>query len=322
MLLLQNARQCRLFFYLTATALLALGAVSSPARADEVSRFKVEIAPGVRWLSLPEIEGGLEAPNLPVGASPDDAVGWGIDGRLGYRLDGDLSPLGPATVAVRLRTTFADADAETLTTTGSYGQMPVNGPGPSNGSGGVSAFSSVDYDRYDVDLVYQVAVDVPGPVAVRPLLGFAYSRIDQRYKFRAAPSNGFEIRDDIDSNYYGVVLGVEGEAGLPVEGLSLDLGFELGLLALDSQFNADQSFGGIPLSADDDRTDFAWRTRGVLGLRWTFLECLSIGAEGTVDWERIHVPKHALFESDPFESKLETEDAVVLGGNLTLSVVF
>jgi hypothetical protein len=308
----------------------ATPAIAQDGLEDEQPRerlgLSIGLAAGVRWMQLPAVQAGLVQSGgspEPYGASPDTALGWGIDGFLGYALGDDAALVGKAAgITLRVRTAIADDLDSQLMPPGLYGQMPVDGSGVSNGrAGGIDADSSVSFARYDVDVVYRTQVDFDAPVRLRPLVGLAYSRVDQDHSFQSAPFNGFLISDELGTNSIGGVLGVETVFELPFD-LHIDLAGEADLLAAISDLAVTQDFGGVAVSASADRTDFVWRLRGQLGFGWTWNEMLSVGLSGTADWGRVPTVVHPLYDSMPFESFVDHDESLVVGGNLTFSVVF
>jgi hypothetical protein len=303
---------------------IAFAAQAATAQ-DEGLGLSFGLAPGVRWVQLPEVRAGLIQASEPFGASPDSALGWGIDGFVGYALGDDAAWIGKAAdIVLRVRTVFADDLSSPLMPPGLYGQMPVDGTGVSDGSAveaGATADSSVGYARYDVDLVYRTELRFDSTIRLRPLIGVAYSRVAQDLSFHSAPFNGFEIRDELSTNSFGGVLGLEAEFELPFH-LYVDLGAESDLLAARSELAGLQNFSGLLLSAADESTDFVWRLRGHLGFGWTWNEMLSVGVSGTADWGRMPTVVHPLFDAVPHESFIDMDDSLVVGGNLTFSAVF
>ncbi|MCG8591227.1 MAG: hypothetical protein MJE66_18195 [Proteobacteria bacterium] len=306
-------------FGLLLTFSLALPAVAQEAEsAAGGSGYYLDLGAGARHVVLPKVKGGLANPNDPEG-SVDDATGYGFDVTLGRQFQSGL--IGEnSRVEVRGRFTFAE-ERDRDSTGGDYGQMPIDGSGPSGGGAGTRAITKVEYEEIDLSAVLVEDVVSSDSLTASVLAGVAYTHSEQKHRIFGPDFDDFGIKDDVDTNYAGVVLG--GGAGLKLPGeLKLRGDVEVGLLYADADFDARQNFGGPRLKASDSDDDFAARVRGSLGLERRFGIAV-LGLAAHADYLS-YAPRvvHPTRDLDPFESKLEDDDLVVVGGTLTVGFRF
>lgn len=308
------------------TGLCFLAAFEEPAYADG---GYLTIEAGPRVFDHEDVKASLDSVDSPAGDADGSIDGYGVDVTFGGTSLQSIPALAGSSSVLEVQLHYASADESDteISTTGLLGFMPIDGSSISDGAAGTFLDFETDFEQYGVDLLVRSKVSETSATRTSAVWGITWSRFEQEHEFSGRDAMGAFItdrflEDDIDTDYFGVVLGLGVEHKLG-NGWALSADGRLDLLVADAELDADQRltiFGN--LSVSDDETELAGRFAGKVGVARN-VGGITFGANATVDY-LTYAPtvEHPLFDSNPFPSQLDDDSLFTYGLNLYLKASF
>lgn len=275
-----------------------------------------------------DIQATLNFPNSPVGEADGNISGYGIDATLGVPAPSLPVPIGSNPILeLQLHYGSADDEHQQASTTGLIGFIPVDGSAISDGIPAATLVYETDFEYYGVDALVRTELSHNATTRVTAFGGLTYARFSQSHDFTGRDQTGALItnalvRDDVETDYFGIALGVSADHDLGSKWILSTTG-RVDLLYADADLDVNQQltiFGTVTESDSD--TNFAARLQGKLGLARDF-GSYSVGANATVDYLS-YAPRveHALFDTNPFPSRLDDDNLTSYGVNLFIKMPF
>jgi len=307
--------------------------LAAPASADDrwtaPGNVYVELGGGSEWVNVPEST-AFNVGGSPLGTIDDDFHRWSTGLAVGIADPEGLmlpDPIGRnARIEGRVSYAYGTSDA----------RMRVDSPPPIiaialvDGSGalGIGADSELlfntELETWSADLTYQTDVVVNDWLAISPLVGLTYTRMEfeNDYKlvaFGVPPA--LETNDSTRTHYYGGVLGVD-FAVRPVEALELSFGLRGDLMGATASMEVQQdTFAPTSIRESDNDTNFAAEASATAGITWR-LGPLGLGLEGFARYLSYFAkPDHPGFTGDR-ASNIDGEDLWSAGARASLTIWF
>lgn len=305
----------------------SLALFQAPAAHAAGSYFKIEA--GTRAFKHDDVQATLGAVDTPAGEADGDINGHGIDVTLGGMPLQGVPVLTGSNPTLELQLHYASADDSRSqpASTGFIGFMPIDGNGISDAAAAATLDYETDFRQHGFDALVRSEVSKTATSKTSAIWGLTYSRFAQSHEFSGrdlmgATVTNAHLTDDVETDYFGLVLGLGTEQNLG-SGWTLSASGRVDFLYADAELDADQTltiFGR--LSQSDDENKFAGRLQGKLGLAKDF-GGVTVGANATVDYLS-YAPSvvHPLYDLSPVPSHLEDQSLITYGLNLYLNVSF
>lgn len=315
-------------FHCIISKLVVASAFMLPHAAAFAAGSYFTLEAGYKEFRHADIQATLDSPNSPVGAADGNIDGYGIDATLGFPVPNLPVPIGSKPLfELQLHYGSADDEHRQAPATGLIGFIPVDGSAVSDGVPAATLVYETEFDYYGVDALVRTELSHNATKRVTAFGGLTFARFSQSHDFTGRDPSGALItnalvRDDVDTDYFGIALGVSADHDLGSKWILSTTG-RVDLLYADADMDVSQQltiFGTVTQSDSD--TDFAARLHGKIGLAKDFGSFV-VGANATVDYLS-YAPRveHALFDTNPFPSRLDDDNLTSYGVNLYLKMLF
>jgi len=307
-------------------ALLSVSLLPAPVYAAG-QYFSIEA--GVKEFRHDDVQASLATANMPEGAADGDIQGHGIDVTIGGMSLQSIPALTGSNPVLEVQLHYATADESHSQTssTGLFGFVPIDGSSISTGSAGPTLHFETEYDQYGIDALVRSEVSSTATNKTTAIWGLTYSRFEESHEFSGRTAAGAKItdrllKDNIETDYFGLVLGIGTEHQLG-SGWAFSASGRVDLLLAKADLDANQTlliFGAI--SASDNDTEIATRLQGKVGITKDF-GGFSLGANATVDYlSYAPTVNHPLYNANTFQSHLEEDSLTSYGVSLELNIPF
>lgn len=314
---------------LSTLALLPLLILAAPAAADDrwtaPGNVYVELEGGSEWVNVPEVT-AISQGGESFGSIDDDFHRWSTGLAIGIADPEGLmlpDPIGRnARIEGRVRYALGKSDAGVRTGVASV--IQPDGVGGLAQAGTVDVLFNTELETWDADLTYQTDVVVNDWLAISPLVGVRYTRMqfdnDHKVVNIGAPP-AIETSDFTRTHYYGGVLGVD-FAVRPVDALELSLGLRGDLMGATASMNVRQDTFTVATNRESDNdTNFAAEATATAGITWR-LGPLGLGVEGFARYlSYFATPDHPQFSGDR-AANIDGEDLWSAGARASLTIWF
>lgn len=274
---------------------------------------------------LEAVPATLISPSTPVGAAPGEVTAAGGKLRVAMPLPAFGVGKNPALV---VNAFYLDGDEqETRAVPSSMGFVPVDGSGPSNGTGGVTTLTfATEIAHYGVDALLQTSLVEEAPQRLSVYGGLTYSHLEQEHRFGGLDPAGtsvdafLSLKDEIETDYIGVAAGADYAFQL-MPGLELLAGLRVDLLDAQSDLDVRQVINGVPYAVTADDSGFIPRYEAKLGLGYRFS---NVTASLVASVESLNLPavEHAVYDSNIFPSRITENNITNTAITVGFGVVF
>lgn len=268
------------------------------------------------------VAASLVSPNTPVGAAPGSIDTTGARLSLSMGLP-DIGISGKPALVLNLHHLNGDDETRIANGTGSFGMVPVDGSGGSNGGGGVNTLLfSTDVTQTGFDALLRAGIIENGPHAVAAYAGLTYSTLEQEHRFRGLTAAGTPVdgttslKDNLDTTYMGIVVGADYTMGLPA-GFSLVAGGRVDVLDAATDLDAQQRISTSAFSRSTSDSGVVTRLEANAGIAWA-QGPMRVSLVATLESMDLPTVQHPVYDSNVFPSRIS--DTRSESTSLTLGV--